>query len=120
HYSLHAWFNQRLPPRTQPPPAETTAESTDARKTNACDFDRFTVEHGHAGLIENVRDGFRLSGFIIMIPNDTDTRDSHRIANVGGEFLRFFGESVLREIAAKQQHVCASRNLGKRILHRSA
>jgi hypothetical protein len=30
-----------------------------------------------------------------MIPNDADTRDSHRAADVGGEFLRFFGESVL-------------------------
>ena len=30
-----------------------------------------------------------------MITNDADTRDSHRAANIGGEFLRFFGESVI-------------------------
>ena len=55
-----------------------------------------------------------------MIANDADARDSHRAANIGGEFLRFFGEPVLREIAAKQQHVCAPRNLGKGIVHLSA
>ena len=71
-------------------------------------------------MIENVRDGFRLSRFIIMITNNADTRDSHRAANIGSEFLRFFGEPVLREITAKQQHVCAPRNLGKRIVHLSA
>ena len=52
-----------------------------------------------------------------MITNDADTRDSYRAANIGGKFLRFFGESVLGEIAAEQQYVCAPRNLCKRIVH---
>src|SRR5438045_1612661 len=55
-----------------------------------------------------------------MITNDADTRNSHRTANVSGEFLRFFGQSVLGEIAAEKQHVCAPRNLSKRFLHLSA
>ena len=61
-----------------------------------------------------------MSGFIIMIPNNADTRDSHRAADVGGELLRFFGKSVLCEVAAEQQHIGAARNLGKRIVHLSA
>jgi hypothetical protein len=52
-----------------------------------------------------------------MITNHTDARDFHRAPNIGSEFFCFFGESVLGEVSAQQQHVCVARNLGKRIVH---
>src|SRR5262249_626808 len=94
----------------------TAAEPTDSRKSNAGDFDGFTVEHGHTSVVENLGDHFRLTGFIIVIPENGDDRNSHRAANIGGEFFGFFCKSVLGEIAAKQQHICALRGLGKRIM----
>src|SRR5215510_12220777 len=95
---LHELFNQRLAPRVQHPPAETAAETTDSRKSNTSDFDGFAIEHGHTSVVENLGDRFRMSGFIIVIPDDSDDRNSHRAANIGGEFFYFLWKPVLRGI----------------------
>src|SRR4029078_12378504 len=99
---LYAFLDQRLAPRIQHPAAKAAAEAADPRESNTGDFDGFPVKHGYAGLIENVCDCFRMSGFVIIISDDTDTRDSHRAANISGEFFRFLGKSVLSEVAAEQ------------------
>jgi hypothetical protein len=46
---LHELFDQRLAPCVQHPPTKTAAEPTNPGESNASDFDRFTIEHGHAG-----------------------------------------------------------------------
>jgi hypothetical protein len=56
-------FSQRLAPRVQHPSTETAPEPADSGKSNAGDFHRFTVEHGHTSVVENLGNHFRLSGF---------------------------------------------------------
>jgi hypothetical protein len=60
-----------VPPRAfKHSPSEAAAEPTDSRKSNASDLDRFTVEHVHTCVIENLGNQPGLTRFIIVIADN--------------------------------------------------
>ena len=50
-----------------------------------------------------------------MVSEHGEHRNCHGSSNIGDEFFRFFGKSIIGKITTKQQHISAVRDLSKRV-----
>jgi hypothetical protein len=100
--------------------AETATETGDSGEAGSYDLDCFAIQHTDPSVIENFTNKFGLSRFEIVVTEDRQRRNSYGSTNIGREFLRFFGKSIISDVAAKQQDVSAARDLSKRFIHYSA
>src|SRR5581483_11898799 len=91
-------------PRSERALAEAAAKSFDAGHANTLQLRRVTVEHGDAGVREDVADLFRFARLDIVVAEDCGDRYAHR-RELTREDLRFLGQSVVGEIARKEQHI---------------
>ena len=117
---LDEFFNERLTLRVQHSPAEAAAETGDSGKTDSCNFDGLAIEHNDARVIENFTDELGLSRLEIVVAHDRKGWNSHGSANIGDEFFRLVVESIICEIAAKQQDIGGARYRGERFVQRPA
>ena len=103
-------------PCIQLPPAETAAESLHTGETDAFDLMRPAIEHGHAGVGQDLHNVLRLARFEIVIAQDADGRDAKRRRDFFGQDLRFLDQAVVGEIAAKKENVGLRRYGGEKRL----
>src|SRR5438874_8319926 len=75
HRLLDEGLDDRFAERRQFAAAISAEETFHAGETDSVDLHRLLVEHGHSGLVENVRDLLRLAAFVIMIAENSEDRD---------------------------------------------
>ena len=94
-----------LAPRAELPPSEAAAESLHAGEADALDLVHAAVEHGHAGVGEDLHDLVLVAGLEVVIAEDADGRDAQRRGDLLRQDLRLLHRAVVGEIAAHQEHV---------------
>lgn len=116
---LNKLLDKRLAPGVQHSSSEATAESADTGEADPVNFVRGPFQNDYASLIKNVPDQFRLAGFEIMISKNSQCRNAKSPMDVGNQFLCFFGEPVIGQISAEQEHIRCSRNFREGVQHRT-
>src|SRR6266852_2777133 len=102
---LHECLDRPFAPRAERAAAEAAREALDAGKPDTLYFRRFPIEHGDAAVDENLPDLVGLAAFVVVVAEDRDDRDLHRSRELADEHACLIGQSVVREIAAQQQHI---------------
>ena len=102
---LHELLHQRFAPGVEHAPAKAAGKPAHAGETYSFDFNAFAIKHGRAGLLENIADKPRLTGFKIMIAEDGENRHVHGRAKIDNQLLGFLGEAVIGQVAAEQEDI---------------
>ena len=101
-------------PRPKPP-----AKPFDAREADALYLRGFAVEHGHAGVGEDLADFLRLAPFVVMVSEHGDHRNFHRRGQLARQDPRLIRKAVVGEVAAQHQHVGGVADLAEQWLKRT-
>src|SRR5205809_7302291 len=97
-------LNRLLAPRLQRALAETSGKTLDARKADAADFVRITVEHNSACFRENSTDVFLFAGLELMVSEHPHNGELQTLQLLGQDG-RFFRHSLINWIATQQEYV---------------
>ena len=65
----------------------------------------FPIQHGHAGVRQDLTDLVRLAGFVVVISKDRDHRDFHGASDLARQDPRLIWKAVVGEVATQQQDV---------------
>ena len=109
---LHEPLDDLFPPGTQRPPPESSGKSLDARKSDALDLTRLSVEYPHPGIAEDPAHLRHLARFVVVVAEDRDDRDRDS-GQDPRERPRLVGLAAVREISAQREHVRAFRYFGE-------
>ena len=88
--------------RTAPEPAR---ESFHAGEPDPEDLGRVAVEHDDAGVGDDPPDLVLLPRFEVVVAEHRDRRNLHRRGELLDERARFVRETVVRQVAAEDEHV---------------
>jgi len=104
-------------PRVREHVAEAAAEPLDPGEADAFHLAGIAVQDADPALLKHGLDLLRLARLEVVIAEDTDDRHAHRGVDLAGEALGLFGQAMIREVAAQQQHVALPGGLGEHLAH---
>ena len=116
HRLLHEHLDRTLAPRTERAASEPSGEPLDAREPDAADFGGLAIEHGDAGLGQNLADLVLPARFVVVIAEHGDDGHLDGRRQLARENPRFVGQPVVGEVAAEHQDVGGAGDLGKQRL----
>src|SRR6476660_5054241 len=98
---MYELFDDRFSPRAERSATEASAEPTYTREADTVRLERIAVEHLHTGVGHDLHQLRLFARLVIVIAEHRDDGNLHRCREVAREHLRFFGESVVGEIAGE-------------------
>src|SRR5947207_4344018 len=120
HRLSHESLDDFLTPGLERAYPEAAAEALDAGEADALDLARVTIEELHAGLSEDRLDLLRLTGFVVVIPENPHDWNPLGRAELLDEHAGLLREAVVCQVPAQDENVRRSPHGGKERLEGAA